>query len=172
VILTITTTGKLTLVIVASAFIAWAVITAIWIPKRNAEFPATLTVFMLVSALFFVAQMGAVYWVTSTQEVEAESAAGETTPEEPTPAETTPAAGDATAGEKVFASAGCGGCHTLAAAGSSGAVGPNLDALHPSARLVADTVTTGKGVMPSFAGSLSHADVTAVAAYVSSAAGE
>jgi len=30
-------------------------------------------------------------------------------------------------GKAVFASAGCGGCHTLAAAGSSGTTGPNLD---------------------------------------------
>ena len=35
--------------------------------------------------------------------------------------------GDAAAGETVFASAGCGACHTLSAAGSSGTVGPNLD---------------------------------------------
>ena len=31
------------------------------------------------------------------------------------------------AGAQVFAANGCGGCHTLAAAGSTGAVGPNLD---------------------------------------------
>jgi mono/diheme cytochrome c family protein len=37
------------------------------------------------------------------------------------------AKGDATAGKKVFTDAGCGGCHTFAAAGASGAVGPNLD---------------------------------------------
>src|SRR3954464_9469295 len=84
----ITTTGKVTLLIVAGAFIAWALITAIWIPKRNPDFPATLTVFLLVSSLFLVAQLGAVYWVTSTQEVETE-AVGEGTPGESTPAETT-----------------------------------------------------------------------------------
>ncbi len=32
-----------------------------------------------------------------------------------------------TAGAQVFASTGCGGCHILAAAGSTGVVGPNLD---------------------------------------------
>ena len=37
--------------------------------------------------------------------------------------------GNATAGKAVFASAGCGACHTLAAAGASGKVGPNLDDL-------------------------------------------
>lgn len=35
--------------------------------------------------------------------------------------------GNAEAGAQVFASANCGSCHTLAAAGSSGAIGPNLD---------------------------------------------
>src|SRR6478735_1251043 len=95
VLLTITTTGKITLLIVAGLFIAWALITAIWIPKRNPDFPATLTVFLLVSSLFLVAQLGAVYWVTSTQEVETEAAEpigeGEGEPAETTPAETTPA---------------------------------------------------------------------------------
>ena len=35
--------------------------------------------------------------------------------------------GDAEAGEQVFISANCGSCHTLSAAGATGAVGPNLD---------------------------------------------
>ena len=39
-------------------------------------------------------------------------------------------------GKAVFASAGCGGCHTLAAAGANGNVGPNLDATKPSEALV------------------------------------
>lgn len=35
-------------------------------------------------------------------------------------------AGDATAGKAVFASNGCGSCHTLSVAGASGTLGPNL----------------------------------------------
>jgi cytochrome c oxidase subunit II len=35
--------------------------------------------------------------------------------------------GGATSGKQVFAASGCGNCHTLSAAGSSGTVGPNLD---------------------------------------------
>jgi cytochrome c551/c552 len=35
--------------------------------------------------------------------------------------------GDPAAGKAVFESAGCGGCHAFSAAGSSGAVGPDLD---------------------------------------------
>lgn len=98
----ISTTGKVTLLIVAGLFIAWALITAMWIPKRNVEFPVTLTAFLLVSSVFFLGQMGAVYWVTSTQEVEVEATASEggattepTTTTETTgttPVETTPPA--------------------------------------------------------------------------------
>ena len=162
----ITTTRKVTLLVVAGLFIAWALITAIWIPKRNPDFPTTLTAFLLVSSLFLVAQLGAVYWVTSTQEVETEAV-------ETTPAETTPAGGkgDAAAGKEVFASAGCVSCHTLADAGSTGAVGPNLDDAKPSSDLVVDRVTNGKGVMPPFAEQLTEQQIQDVAAYVSSVAG-
>lgn len=37
------------------------------------------------------------------------------------------AKGNAAAGKQVFASTGCGGCHTFKAAGTTGAIGPNLD---------------------------------------------
>jgi cytochrome c553 len=37
--------------------------------------------------------------------------------------------GDAAAGEQVFASNGCGSCHTFEPAGSSGTTGPDLDEL-------------------------------------------
>jgi cytochrome c551/c552 len=37
------------------------------------------------------------------------------------------ATGDANAGKAVFASNGCGSCHTLAAAGATGTIGPDLD---------------------------------------------
>jgi len=36
------------------------------------------------------------------------------------------ATGDATAGKAVFASNGCGSCHTLSVAGASGTIGPDL----------------------------------------------
>jgi cytochrome c6 len=74
-------------------------------------------------------------------------------------------------GAQVFASAGCGGCHTLKAAGSSGTTGPNLDALKPSADAVAAVVRSGAGVMPSFSGKLSDAEIRAVARFVASSAG-
>ncbi len=75
------------------------------------------------------------------------------------------------AGSAVFASAGCSGCHTLKAAGATGTIGPDLDQLRPSAAVVAGIVRSGGGAMPSFSGKLSDAQITAVAAYVSSVAG-
>jgi cbb3-type cytochrome c oxidase subunit III len=80
--------------------------------------------------------------------------------------------GGATDGKTIFATAGCTGCHTLAAAGSHGTVGPNLDDAKPSKALVIDRVTNGKGGMPSFKGQLSQAQIEAVAEYVSSNAGK
>ena len=104
----ITTFGKTVMLIVAITFIAWAIVTAIFVPKRNPGFPRRLDAYILVSAILFLAQMTAVVWVSETQEVE-EAHAAEGTGEEgeaPPP----PAAGDATAGKAVFASAGCGAC--------------------------------------------------------------
>jgi outer membrane protein assembly factor BamB len=74
------------------------------------------------------------------------------------------------AGMKVFSST-CASCHTLAAAGSTGTVGPNLDQLKPSDALVVKQVTNGGGGMPAFGSSLSKSQIQSVAKYVSTVAG-
>jgi mono/diheme cytochrome c family protein len=74
--------------------------------------------------------------------------------------------GDAAAGESVYTSAGCGGCHTMEAAGSSGTVGPNLDESQPDFELAVDRVTNGQGAMPAFEGQLSEQQIADVAQYV------
>jgi cbb3-type cytochrome c oxidase subunit III len=76
-----------------------------------------------------------------------------------------------TDGKKIF-QAECGSCHTLKDAATSGAVGPNLDQLKPAQATVEHQVTVGGGVMPAFKGTLTAAQITAVAKYVSSAAGK
>jgi cytochrome c551 len=76
------------------------------------------------------------------------------------------AEGDAEAGAQVFADNGCGNCHTLEAAGSSGATGPNLDDLQPDFATVVEQVTNGGGGMPAFGGDLSEQEINDVAAYV------
>ena len=74
--------------------------------------------------------------------------------------------GDPVAGKTVFASAGCGTCHTLDAAGSGGTSGPDLDEAQPGVELVVDRVTNGQGAMPSFKGRLSAGEIDDVAAFV------
>jgi len=74
--------------------------------------------------------------------------------------------GDPTAGKAVFASAGCGGCHTLKDAGTTGTVGPNLDDKKPPLALVLQRVTYGKSPMPAFKGQLTQQQIADVAAYV------
>jgi cytochrome c2 len=82
------------------------------------------------------------------------------------------AEGDPAAGKEVFTSAGCASCHTLADAGATGTVGPNLDDAKPDAALVHERVTNGAGAMPSFKGQLTEQQINDVAAYVSSVAGQ
>jgi mono/diheme cytochrome c family protein len=81
-----------------------------------------------------------------------------------------PASAASNPGAVVFKSAGCGFCHTLAAAGSHGTLGPNLDRLRPTAAAVRAQVTNGGGNMPAFAGRLTPAQIRAVAAYVADSA--
>ena len=120
---------------------------------------------------------------TETETTESETTETETTDSEPTetetqtdttPTETEPPAanGDPVAGKQVFLGvAGCGSCHALADAGTSGTIGPNLDDSKPSTELVVDRVTNGQGQMPPFAGTLSGQQIADVAAYVSQTAG-
>ncbi len=75
-----------------------------------------------------------------------------------------------TDGKSIF-TANCGSCHTLADAGTSGTVGPNLDESRPPPELVVDRVTNGQGAMPSFSDSLDEQQIQAVADYVAGAAG-
>jgi len=77
-----------------------------------------------------------------------------------------------TDGAAIFKGAGCAGCHTLAAAGATGTVGPNLDQIKPATAIVAHQVMVGGGAMPAFQGKLSPAQIQAVAQYVSSSAGK
>ena len=53
--------------------------------------------------------------------------------------------GDSRKGKEIFASAGCGGCHTYGPAGSSGTVGPNLDDANVAAEQAAAQVKNGGG---------------------------
>lgn len=77
-----------------------------------------------------------------------------------------------TDGAEIFKAASCASCHTLAAAGAEGRIGPNLDEEKPDAAKVSQYVTNGEGTMPSFKSRLSAEQIQAVSDYVAEAAGK
>ena len=79
--------------------------------------------------------------------------------------------GDATAGKTIFKTGPCAGCHTLADAGTTGKVGPNLDQAKPPLSRIIDRLLHGGGAMPAFKGQLSDKQIADVAAYVLKATG-
>lgn len=85
-----------------------------------------------------------------------------------TPTATTPPAPDSA--KDVFLHT-CASCHTLAAAGATGGIGPNLDEARPTRARVRTMIRDGaiSGAMP--AGLLAGNDLERVAAYVSLVAG-
>jgi mono/diheme cytochrome c family protein len=79
---------------------------------------------------------------------------------------TTEGGGGGTDGKALFSSAGCGSCHTLKAAGSTGTVGPNLDQSTITEPDEVKQITDGGGGMPAFKGQLSAAQIKALANFV------
>lgn len=173
---------KLGLALVAAVFIAFALASAMLIPRRRPDFPGAgrLKLFIAVTVVLVVGMLTAVTVLAREEEegeaheggeAAAETRAAETQAAETQPAETqapggTSPAGDAEAGADVYASSGCGGCHALEEAGSSGEIGPNLDQARPDRELVIERVTNGKGVMPAFGDELTEKEIVDVAAFV------
>jgi mono/diheme cytochrome c family protein len=190
---------ELALLFVAAVFVVFALTMAMVVPRFRPGFPGkSLWVFVAVCIGLFAAQLTAVLvdasqaeehaatethapptdtetTPTDTETTETQTTETETTTTETTETETTTepeGQGDAAAGKEIFVgTAACGSCHTLADAGASGTIGPNLDAVTPSFDKVVERVTNGQGVMPSFADTLSKQQIQDVAAYVSSVAG-
>lgn len=113
---------------------------------------------------------------TSGETTTGETTTGETTTGETTTGETSTGGGgpgngsaEVAAGKDLFVS-GCGTCHTLSAAGTTGNVGPNLDELKPDEQTVRTQIMNGGAGMP--AGIYTGADADTVAKYVSSVAGQ
>jgi cytochrome c oxidase subunit 2 len=89
-------------------------------------------------------------------------------------------------GKSLFSSNGCSGCHTLAAAGATGTIGPDLDkqlvsdaqaAGMPLNQFVKESIVNpdayiakgfSQGIMPTTFGSLSPQDIDALVAVITS----
>lgn len=113
-----------------------------------------------VAAVLVVAACGSQGEISATPETVVGSVPQSTTEQVTVPE------GDAAAGADVFASAGCGSCHTLADAGTSGTVGPNLDDVKPTAEKAYEQILNGGGGMPPYEGQLSEQQIADVTAYV------
>ncbi len=167
-------TNEIILAAVCGVLVVSSLAAALVLPRRAPGFPGrNLSAFFLVALVLVGGTLAAVEALGTEESVEAatpaETQPPETeasAPETALPPET--AAGDPAAGKEVFAAAGCAGCHTLADAGASGAVGPSLDASKPTPELVVEIVTNGRGAMPAFS-QLSEREIADVAAYVAGA---
>lgn len=186
----LTTNQKLGLAGMAAIFIAFALISALLIPRYKPDFPGRKGVglFVVLTLLLTVGMLGAVV-VFAKEDHEAEAAGQEQTEAKTQTGQTTTEAGgtttqaeqpagDAEAGKALFASNGCGGCHTYAAAGSNGAVGPNLDEVlkGKDAAFVHESIVNPNaeiapgyqaGIMPSF-DQLSDEQVNDLVAFLTS----
>jgi mono/diheme cytochrome c family protein len=78
------------------------------------------------------------------------------------------AEGDPEAGMEVFASAGCGNCHTFEPAGATGTTAPSLDESDVTFEEAVEQIRNGGGGMPAFEGDLSDQEIADVAAFVTS----
>lgn len=81
--------------------------------------------------------------------------------------------GDPEAGRDAFilgTDPRCGDCHTIAEAGTTGTIGPNLDELQPTFEQVLAAIDEGPGEMPSFA-DMSPVVKDNIAAYIATYAG-
>jgi mono/diheme cytochrome c family protein len=124
-----------------------------------------MTRLFLLALLALVLVVGAAACGGDDDDNAADTTATETTTEETTTGEETTTDTSTAAGKEVFV-ANCGSCHTLADAGTSGNVGPNLDTVGLAADEVESQVRSGGGGMPAFEDQLSDEEITEVAAYV------
>jgi mono/diheme cytochrome c family protein len=145
--------SELILGLIAAVLVVFALVVSLVLPRRDPDFPGRrLGLFFAVAVLLVVGMLVAVEALGESHDFAAHGESGEAAGTEPTtPADTQPAetgetgtgetetgatgetdtgaasAGDPAAGQEVFASAGCGSCHAVAAAGSTGDIGPPLD---------------------------------------------
>jgi mono/diheme cytochrome c family protein len=179
--------------LVALVLIVFSLVVSLVIPRRDPGFPGrSLGTFVAVAVLLVVAMLATVEVVGGEHESEAEGG-GEAQATETGGADTGQtdtggggggqAQGDPAAGKEVFTSSGCGDCHTLSDAGTSGQVGPDLDEglqgkdaafIHESIVDPNAEITEGfsEGIMPQDYGErLSEQQLNDLVAYLQQATG-
>jgi len=131
-----------------------------------------LLVLTLLLTLLLAACGGSEERDTSPEDVQGETPTAETQPEDDGNGEDDGGGGegDAEAGAALFEEQGCGSCHVLADAGSTGTTGPNLDEAQPSYDAAFQQIQNGGGGMPAYDG-LGEDAIADLAAYVSERAG-
>ena len=168
--------------LVALVLVGFSLVVSLVVPRRNPDFPGKgLRLFVLVAVLLVAGMLTAVEVFGEAheggghraQEERADTGGLDTGAESTAPTtdvetggEAVGATGDPEAGAEVFAAAGCGSCHVLEAAGSTGTAGPNLDEAEPSFEETVEQVTEGGGGMPAFKDQLSEQEIYDVSAYV------
>lgn len=131
-LLALSSNQKLGIALAAGAFVVFALVSSMLIPRYRPDFPARhLGWFVTLCVLFTVGMLATVIFVA--RETGEEEAAAETnTTTQPTTTQTTTTTsnmpkGDPASGKRLFTAQGCNSCHTFTPAGASGQVGPNLD---------------------------------------------
>jgi mono/diheme cytochrome c family protein len=128
VLLALSTGHAIGLALVAAAFIAFALLSALVIPKRWPQYPGKqLGWFIVATIVFFVAMLTAVEVFGAEPEESAAETGSNQTIQQPPPPPPAAQEGKAPNGKVVFSAQGCGSCHTFKAANATGTVGPDLD---------------------------------------------
>jgi cytochrome c551 len=149
--------------VAAAVLVVFSLVVSIVIPRRDPGFPGrNIGVFTVVAITLVVVVLATVEIVGESHEAEGSEGGGESVPAE---TDGGGGGGDAAAGEAVFV-ANCGSCHVLEDAGTTGAVGPNLDESTLDLAATEQQIANGGGGMPAFDGQLSEEEIANVAAYV------
>lgn len=176
---------------VALVLVGFSLVVSLLVPRSRPDFPGkSLRAFLVFSAVLVIAMLAAVevfgeahdpgHSAKAKEEAAdtggVDTGAVTTVPPTTTQAETgetgettedeTGESGDPAAGADVYASAGCGSCHVLQAAGSTGSVGPNLDESDVTFDEAVEQIANGGNGMPAFEGQLSETQINDVAAFV------
>lgn len=173
--------NEIILGVVALVLVGFSLVVSLYVPRRRPDFPGErIGLFVGIAVLLVVAMLAAVEVFGEEEESEAEPAAETQPAEQPSTGGTETGggaetggtetggapAGDPAQGKELFASSGCGSCHTLEDAGTSGNVGPNLDDLKPSFDAAVEQITNGGGPMPAYGDQLSEEEIQSIAAYI------